>query len=120
MVDGAKRQLLQKGFQQSELDKKDDEFRKKFKDDAVTQVRLLFILDAIASAEKIEVDEADISEAYASIAGQSGRSETEVRDHYEKEGAVDALVDKIREGKTVAFLMKNAAITEKSSQGGSK
>ena len=47
MTENAKAKLLQKGFKKEELDKKDDEFTGRFKDDALKQVRLLFILDSI-------------------------------------------------------------------------
>ena len=60
MVEDAKKRLEQKGFKQEDLDKKDNEFKEKFKNEAVRQVRLLFILDEIASAEKIEVSDEDV------------------------------------------------------------
>lgn len=115
MVENTKRKLVEKGFKKEDLDKKDEEFRAKHKDDALRQVRLLFILDEIATKESIEVAESDVQAAYASIAAQAGRTEKEVKDHYEKEDMVESLIEKIREEKTIAFLVKNAAITEKGS-----
>jgi trigger factor len=112
MVENAKRRLEEKGFPKGELDKKDEELNKKFKDDAVRRVRLLFILDAIARAEKIDVDEKDLEEAYRAIASQSGKPESEVKAHYEKEDIVDDLKEQLREGKTIEFLINNAKITE--------
>lgn len=112
MVEDAKKRLLKKGFKQEDLSKKDAEFKEKFKDDAQRQVRLLFILDAIASVEKIEPSDSDLSEAYKSIAQQSGKTEEFVRDYYEKEEYVDSLRDKIREGKTIRFLLESAKVTE--------
>jgi FKBP-type peptidyl-prolyl cis-trans isomerase (trigger factor) len=47
------------------------------------------------------------------IAAQSGKEEKFVKDYYEKEGLIDNLKDKIREGKTVKFLLDNSNITEK-------
>jgi trigger factor len=112
MVADAKKRLEAKGLKREDLDKRDAELREKFKGDAERQVKLLFILDAIASAEKIEADDADLTEAYKAMAAQAGKTEDFVREHYEKEGLVDNLRDKIREGKTIRFLLDNAKITE--------
>ncbi len=112
MTEDAKERLVQKGFKKEELDKKDNEFREKFKEDAVRQVRLFFILDSISAEEKIEVTAEDVQDAYKSISAQAGRPEQEIRDHYEKEDLVGDLEEKIREGKTVKFLMKEANVVE--------
>ena len=115
MVSDAKRRLEEKGFKKEDLDKRDKEFVDKFKGDAERQVRLLFILDAVATAEKIDVADKDLAEAYKNIAAQAGKTEAFVKDYYEREELVDNLCDKIREGKTVRFLLDNAKITEKAS-----
>lgn len=112
MVDDAKRRLEANGFARQELDKKDNEFREKFKDDAVRQVRLLFIMDEIASFEKIKVDENDLNNAYHSISAQSGKTEEAVKEYYKKEDLVDGLEDKVREAKTIQFLLKSANVVE--------
>jgi trigger factor len=112
MSENAKARLLEKGFKKEELDKKDKELEERFKDDALKQVRLLFILDRIAKDEKIEAEEKDLEDAYKSISIRSGKSEKEVKEHYEKEGFVDNLLERIREEKTVSFLLKSAVIKE--------
>ena len=113
MTENAKERLLSKGFKKEDLDKKESELAERFKDDAPKQVRLLFILDRIAKEEGIVPDEKDLEGAYKSISIQTGKNEKEVRDHYEKEGLVDNLLERIREEKTIAFLLKNAEIVEK-------
>ena len=113
MVEDAKRRLLERGFNKEELDKKDKEFQDKYRDEATRQVRLLFILDEIANQEKVEASDEEVTDAYKAIAAQYTKTEEEVRAHYEKEGLVDNLRDKIREGKTVKFLLDNSSITEK-------
>lgn len=112
MVENAKRRLQEKGFKKEDLDKKDAEFREKFKADAVKQVRLLFILDEIANREDIKVTPKDVEKAYSSIAMQAGKKPEEVKDYYEKEGLTGNLEEKLREGKTIEFLMKEADISE--------
>jgi trigger factor len=112
MVEDSKERLVQKGFKKEELDKKENEFREKFKEDAVRQVRLFFILDSISADEKIGVSAEDIQNAYKTISAQAGKSEQEIKAHYEKEDLVGDLEEKIREGKTVEFLMKEAKVVE--------
>lgn len=112
MVENAKRHLMEKGFRKEDLDKKDEEFRGKFGIDAVRRVRLLFILDAVARAEKIDVEDKDVGEAYKAIASQTGKTEEEVKTHYEGEELVDDLKEQLREGKVIEFLVKNAKVTE--------
>lgn len=113
MSENAKARLLEKGFKKEDLDKKDSEMEERFKDDALKQVRLLFILDKIALDEGIKADDKDLEDAYKSISIRSGKSEKEIKDHYEKEGLVDNLLERIREEKTVSFLLKSAEIKEK-------
>lgn len=113
MVDDAKRKLMERGFGKDDLDKKDKEFRDKYKDDAEKQIRLLFILDEIAGRESIEVKDEDLDDAYRSMASQSGKTEEAVRAYYKKEDLTDNLRDKLREVKTIKFLLDNSKITEK-------
>ncbi|MDP3790636.1 MAG: trigger factor [Candidatus Omnitrophota bacterium] len=113
MTENAKAKLTQKGFSKEDLEKKNEEFTGRFKDDAVRQVRLLFILDRIATSENIDADQKDLDSAYKSISIQSGKGEQEVKSYYEKEGLVDNLLERIREEKTIEFLLKSADVKEK-------
>jgi trigger factor len=113
MVEDAKRHLAEKGFKKEDLDKKDDELKEKFKNEAARKVRLLFILNDIAVQEKISASDSDLKDAYKAISAQSGKGEDEVRAYYEKEELTDELKDKIKEGKVIQFLLKNAEVSEK-------
>ncbi|MBI5143690.1 MAG: trigger factor [Candidatus Omnitrophica bacterium] len=112
MVEDAKSRLEEKGFKREELDKKNSEFRGKFKDDAPRQVRLFFLLDEIARIENISVSENDLEEAYKAIAAQTGETAEKVKDYYKKKGLVDSLKDKLKEEKTTKFLFANAEIKD--------
>ncbi|OGW92874.1 MAG: trigger factor [Omnitrophica bacterium RIFCSPLOWO2_12_FULL_45_13] len=113
MIEDAKAKLQEKGFKKEDLDKKDDEFTGRFKDDAARRVRLMFILDRIATDETIEADDKDLENAYKAISIQTGKNEKEIKDYYEKEALKDNLLERIREEKTIEFLLKNADIKEK-------
>ena len=113
MVEDAKRRLAEKGFKKDDLDKRGKELAGKFKNDASRQVRLLFILDEIASLEGIKLDDADLNEAYKSISAQTGKSEKEVREYYQEEDLVEGLKEKLKEEKVIKFLLDKAEVVEK-------
>lgn len=112
MVEDSKKRLMEKGFRREDLDKKDAELKEKFKKDAERRVRLIFIMDEIMRLENIEATGEDLEEAYKSIALQSGKTEAEVKSHYEKEDLVGNLEESVRERKVVEFLLKNAEIKQ--------
>lgn len=112
MVEDAKKRLAAKGFTKEDLDKRDGEFKEKFKNEASRKVRLLFILDEIAQAENIDSDEKNVEAAYEAMASQGGKSASEIKEYYEKEGFVDSLREKLREEKVIEFLIANGKIEE--------
>ena len=112
MVEDSKKRLMEKGFRREDLDKKDAELREKFEKDAERRVRLIFIMDEIMRLENIEATSEDLDGAYKSIALESGKTEAEVKAHYEKEDLVGNLEESVRERKVVDFLLKNAEIKQ--------
>jgi trigger factor len=112
MVESAKARLEEKGFARNELDKKDDEFAGRFRDDAVRHVRLLFILDDIAAKENISAGPDDIDGAYMAISRKTGQPVEKVKEYYRKEDLEDGLKDRIKEEKVIKFLLDNAEISE--------
>lgn len=112
MTEDAKRRLKGKGFKKEDLDKRDNEFAQKFKEDAVRQVRLIFIMDDIARAEGIEVNDKDVEDAYNAIVHQTGNTIEKVKEYYEKEGLIDSLRENIKEEKAIKFLLEKAEVTE--------
>lgn len=113
MTENAKRRLEEKGFKREDLDRKDAEFKEKFKADAPRQVRLFFLLDEIAKGENINVSEDEVGEAYKSSSAQTGEPVEKVKDYYKTEGLIDSLKEKIKEEKTIKFLLDNAQVVEK-------
>jgi len=87
--------------------------REALKEQAANQVKLYFIFETIAEAEKIEATEAEVDERIKGIAARLGKNYFEVKKFFVAEGKVDTLRDKIREDKVVKFLIEQAKITEK-------
>lgn len=75
---------------------------------AERQVRLYFILQKIADAEKIEPDEIELERRLEAIAAESKRPMEEVRRVFEED-----LRESLREKQTVEYLLANAKFEEK-------
>jgi trigger factor len=112
MVEDFKEKLQAKGFKREDLDARNKEFDAKFADDAARRVRILFILDEIAKKEGIEPQDDELEAAFLSIASQTEQSVEKVKEYYKKEDLIDDLREKIREEKTIRFLLKEANIVE--------
>ncbi|MFO7535444.1 MAG: trigger factor [Kiritimatiellia bacterium] len=76
------------------------------------RVKLSHILDRIAEAEKIEVQEADVKSAVAMLAARQRQSPEKLREELEKDGRINHLVRDMRNEKALAFVVKNAAGTD--------
>lgn len=71
-----------------------------------------FVLQRVAEAEKLEVEEADIEEEIRRIAAREGESYRKVRARMEKDDLIDALAAEILERKAVDLIMDNAEFEE--------
>lgn len=105
-------ELVQKGMEKNEAQKKANEFDSKLDGDAKNRVKIYFILDDIAVKEKIDVNDKDIDDRFKSIAASAGKPAEEVRKYYEKENLLGGLAEEIKEMKVLEFLLKHAEISE--------
>jgi trigger factor len=83
---------------------------KEAQEKAVEQVKLRYIIMAIADAENIKVDDQEISNEVIRMAVSQRQDASEYRKKLEKEGQLDSVGDQIRFGKTVEFLLEKAKI----------
>ncbi len=105
-------ELLKKGINKEEAEKKVLELGAKLLEDAKSKVQLYFILDEIASSEKIEVTKSDIDEKFRALASYYNQPETEVRKYYENENLIGGLEEELKEEKTIDLLLARANVTE--------
>ena len=81
---------------------------------AEAQVRASLILEAVAKKEKIEVTADDFTAEIKKMAENMKVDEARVREYYEAEGRKDDLEYRLREDRTVAFLVEKSKVkTEK-------
>lgn len=82
-----------------------EEFKNEYKPQAETTVKQRLVLDAVAIAENIEVEEADIDAKIKEMAEKYGKKEEELKDNEQLRNYIkqNSKVDK-----TIAFLVDNA------------
>lgn len=105
--------LAQQGVRFDNFDLGDPKIAEEMKQSAEKTVKEGLILDAIAEAEGIEVDEKDVDSTIKDMSIQTGKDVADIKKHYQKEGATENLRMRIREEKTLDFLIEQAKIKEK-------
>ncbi len=104
------RQRMMSGMNQEQIKAQQEDMMKEAKEKAEEQVKLRYIIMAIADAEAVKVDDSEISAEVVRMAVQQRRDAAEFRKELEKEGHLDSVGDQIRFGKTVEFLLEKAKI----------
>jgi trigger factor len=84
--------------------------RRRQRDRAIEDVKAELLLDRIATAENMDVDEQDLEREIAALAERSGESATAVRARLTKQGALDRMKSKLRSEKTLEWLYRNSRI----------
>jgi len=104
------RQCMMSGMSQEQIKAQSEDMFKESQEKAVEQVKLRYIIMAIADEEKIAVSDQEISDEVVRMAVSQRRDAAEYRKELEKEGHLDSVGDQIRFGKTVEFLLEKAKI----------
>ena len=84
--------------------------RRRQRDRAVEDVKAELVLDRVATAENIEVDDQEVQREVAALAERSGESATAVRARLTRQGALDRMRSKLRSEKTLEWLYRNTRI----------
>jgi trigger factor len=82
--------------------------RSRQKEHSIDDVKAELLLDRIATAEKIEVDDEEVEKQIVAMAERSGESATAVRANLTRQGALDRMKSKIRSEKTLDWLCSNS------------
>lgn len=107
MVNDFAQRLAQQGFPMDQYlqmtGMNEDALREQMKPEAKSKVNVRLVLDAIANAENIEVDDKDVEVEYENIANQYGMEVDKVKEAINK----DALVYDLRLQKAVELVKEN-------------
>ncbi len=75
------------------------------------RVKLSYILERIAEAEKIEVQESDVAAHISMLAARRRQSPEKLREDLQKDGRLDNIRRDLRNEKALEFVVKHAAVT---------
>lgn len=112
-MDTAADELRRKGLDEETLKTKIGELKPQLLKEAELKVRLYFILDEIASKEKIEITEGETDDWLKGLADSYGQTLEDVKKYYNDHSLLDGLKEQIREQKTLDFILSSAVVSEK-------
>jgi trigger factor len=104
------RQRMMQGMSQEQIGAQQEDLLKEAQEKSVDQVKLRYVIFAIADAEDINVTDEEVSEEITRTAIQQGRDAAELRKELEKDDNVGSVADQIRFVKTIEFLLENAKV----------
>lgn len=104
------RQRMRSGMTQEQVKAQSEDMMKEAQVKGEEQVKLRYIITAIADEEKIAVNDQDVFDEIVRMAVSQRRDAAEYRKELEKEGHIEAVGEQLRFGKTVEFLLENAKV----------
>ncbi len=110
-TEGVARTLAFQGVDPSEVGVDWKEYRESQREVSVRAARADILIDEIARREGLDATEAEVEAQIAGLAERLKKSREAMRAHMEKEGELNTLRARIREGKTLDLLRANARLT---------
>ncbi|MBU9889117.1 MAG: trigger factor [Candidatus Omnitrophica bacterium] len=109
LMEQASQRFVSQGGAAEAFDKEKEKLSKEFEAEARRQIHLAFLLDEIAETQGIRAQEADLQKRYEALSRQYRQPKETVEKYYrEHKGAVEALMDQVRNEKTIDYLKQNA------------
>jgi trigger factor len=103
--------LQYRGVPVEEIEKHVSDMKSASTEQAARDLKLFFILDAIAKKETIEVTDAEVDARLRYMAAQSHQREDRLHERMEADGTLDNLRSQIRDDKVLRLLLEKAQIT---------
>jgi trigger factor len=104
--------MLMQGTPKEQIDQQMEDLRASSEEQAVEQLKLLFVMDKIAEKLKIEVTDEEVNGQIAQIAVSRGRRPEKMREELAKDGSLTQFMLQIREQKCIEKLLETAKIEE--------
>ncbi len=111
-IDNMKNNFMRSGASFEKLGLSHDRMKSEFRPIAERNIKASLILGKIASLEKLEVEEKDISDSFEQMAKESGHPAEELRKFYEANDYMEGLKQTLLKEKTLKYLVENASVTE--------
>jgi trigger factor len=104
--------LLNRGVPRERIEENLAELQGQVAQQSQQYMKLTFILSKVAEQEKIEVDDAEVNARIAQMAASENRRPERLRQELETEGALEHVVESLREEKAIDKLLEQAEVTE--------
>jgi trigger factor len=104
------RQRMMRGMSQEQIKAQSEDMFKEAKEKAEEQVKLRYIIMAIADEESIKVDDQEVSAEVVRMAIQQRQDAAEYRKKLEKEDQLELVADQLRFTKTIELVLEKAKI----------
>lgn len=105
-------ELYRRGIPPAEAEKMMDELKTSSREDAISELKLAFIMEKLSEQIEVEVGEGEINGQIAAIAQRQGQRFDRVRDQLAKEGGLTTLYVRLRDDKILDELIGKASVTE--------
>jgi trigger factor len=112
--DTAAQRLKQQGLNDEQVLKEQEKMGEMFAQEAMKQVRVFFILENIALAEKIKVEQKEFDERIGEMAASYNQKKEELMKYLSEKNLLENIHWEIWEEKIITFLLDNAKISEAS------
>jgi trigger factor len=107
----AAQQMMQEGVPEGEIKGRVEEQDDAMRTEAAHNTKALFLLEDIAQAENLQVQNEDVDQKFQEIAQRNQTSVEEVKKYYQEQNLIQQLAMEILEIKVRTFLRENATIT---------
>ncbi len=111
-VESIRRNLARSGgdFQKAGLD--ENRLREEFRPASEYRVKRMLVLEEIAKQNQLEVDDEDVTQGFADLAGGIGQDPGVIRRYYEANQLMETFKGGLFEEKTLKFLVEGAKVHE--------
>ncbi|WP_243363639.1 trigger factor [Fundidesulfovibrio terrae] len=112
LTQDAKNKIERQGKAPEALGKTDEELRKEFEPKAQEIVKAQLFLLKLSDAEKIETTPQEMDAYFMQVASRTGQDVLAVKQHYEQNGLVIPVRDKLLADKAMEFIYSKAKVTK--------
>ncbi len=112
IVQRTRRRMESQGMPPGEVEARAEEMRNMGEDQAQRQLKLYFILEAIAEKEHIYVTEDEVAQRIQLMAQVYNTPPARLEHELEEGGQLSSLRSEMRDGKTIDFLLEKANVVE--------
>ncbi|MHC4064733.1 MAG: trigger factor, partial [Planctomycetota bacterium] len=105
-------EMYRLGFPQPEIEKRIDDLRASAAEEAVSDLKVFFVMEKIAAELEVSVSEEELNSAIAAIAQRRSRRFDRVRDELSRGGGIESLYVQIRDEKIMDRLIQDADVTD--------